>query len=55
MEGYKFRRALTEVTGMEPHICITMSQKYFETLTQIVASRAAPFAAKKLYTVLLFV
>ena len=37
MEVYKFRRALTEITGMELNICITMRKKSFEALTQIVA------------------
>ena len=46
MEVYKFRRALTEITGMELYICITMCEKGFELLTQIVPYRAADFAAK---------
>ena len=48
MEVYKFRRALTEITGMELNICITMRKNSFEALTQIMTSRAAPFAAKNL-------
>ena len=46
MERQNFISVLTECTGDRNYKCITRCQNSFELLTQMVAYRAAPFAAK---------
>ena len=38
-----------ECTGVRNYKCITRYQNSYEPLTQMVAYRAAPFAARKVY------